>query len=109
MWLTGQSVRLILGGVVAVGVLIPMWRSSVEAVPITLQGQSADLGNLLVRQTLQGDFGTTCTATRGANGKCVPASVFTFNNAPAPLPDGILPVVAAGAAGPPPGELHPPG
>ena len=99
MWLTGQSVRLILGGLVAVGVLIPMWRSSVEAVPITLQGQSADLGNLLVRQTLQGDFGTTCTATRGANGKCVPASVFTFNNAPAPLSDGILTVVAAGDVG----------
>ena len=99
MWLTGQSIRLILGGLVAVGVLIPMWRSSVEAVPITLQGQSADLGNLLVRQTLQGDFGTTCMAIRGANGKCVPASVFTFNNAPAPLSDGILTVVAAGDVG----------
>ncbi len=34
MWLTGQLVRLILGGLVAVGFLIPMWRSSVEAVPM---------------------------------------------------------------------------
>jgi hypothetical protein len=54
---------------------------------------------LLVRKTLQGDFGVTCTAIRGANGKCVPASVFTFNNAPAPLSDGILTVVAAGDVG----------
>lgn len=68
--------------------------SIAQAVPITLTGESAALGNLLVRQPAA-MAGPKCIAPR----QCVPEIVITFNNAPAPLSDGVLTVVAAGDIG----------
>src|SRR5437867_4502133 len=68
-----------------------MFPSIAQAVPITLTGESAALGTLLVRQPA----GPKCIPPR----QCVPEITLTFNNAPAPLSDGILTVVAAGDIG----------
>lgn len=64
------------------------------AVPISLTGESAALGNLLVRQAAA-MAGPKCIAPR----QCVTEIVLTFNNAPPPLSDGVLTVVAAGDIG----------
>lgn len=64
------------------------------ALPISLTGESVALGNLLVRQPAA-MAGPKCIAPR----QCVPEIVLTFNNAPPPISDGVLTVVAAGDIG----------
>jgi hypothetical protein len=77
-----------------IGLAVAVFPSIGQAVPISLAGESAAFGNLLVRQPAA-MAGPMCIAPR----QCVPAISITFNNAPAPLSDGVLTVIAAGDIG----------
>src|SRR5262245_17377249 len=67
---------------------------SAWAIPVSLTGEGAAIGSLLVRQPAA-MAGPKCIAPR----QCVPEITITFNNAPAPISDGVLTVVAAGDIG----------
>ena len=83
--------NLVLSLASLVAVVIP---GVAQAIPITLTGESAALGALLVRQPAA-MVGPKCIAPR----TCVQEVTITFNNAPAPLSDGLLTVIAAGDIG----------
>src|SRR5215475_570781 len=79
--------NLVLSLASLVAVVIP---GVAQAIPITLTGESAALGALLVSQPAA-MVGPKCIAPR----TCVQEVTITVNNAPAPLSDGLLTVIAA--------------
>jgi hypothetical protein len=96
LWRTLLASLIGLAGILASG--------PAGAVPITLKGESPDLGQLLVRKPAA-TAGPKCIAPR----QCVPEITLTFQKAPAPISDGILTVVAAGDIGARKNERNAPG